>query len=138
MVGTDRVVIDTSAFFALLVDDDAFHQQAVAFYRSALESELELWTTSYVLSETIALLQRRRGFESARRFNSMVEQGVRVHWVDANTHQNTWRRFADARGIGMNLVDWTVAVVSETLNAHICTFDRGFSNRGFSVVPHSP
>ena len=138
MAETDRVVVDTSAFFALLIDDDTFHQRAVAFYRSTVERELELWTTSYVLSETIALLQRRRGFESAGRFNAMIEPSVRVYWVDADVHQSAWRRYAAAGGVGMNLVDWTVAVVAETLNAHIFTFDSDFSNRGFSIVPRSP
>ena len=135
MAETDRVVIDTSAFFALLVADDTFHERAVAFYRSALESELELWTTSYVLSETIALLQRRRGFESARGFVDRFETTVRVHWVDDAVHASAWRRYADSRGAGMNLVDWTVATVAESMNAQIFTFDSDFSNQGFAVVP---
>ena len=137
MAETDRVLVDTSAFFALLVNDDTFHERAVAFYSSALESELELWTTSYVLSETIALLQRRFGFDSARTFSTMMEERVQVHWVDAAVHASAWRRYAESRGAGMNLVDWTVAVVAENMDARIFTFDSDFSNRGLSVVPRS-
>ena len=135
MAAADKVVIDSSAFFALLVDDDAFHQQALGYYHLLLEREQELWTTSYVLSETIALLQRRRGFESARSFVEKFEPSIRVHWVDAAVHQAAWRRYADSRGAGMNLVDWTVATVAESMNAQIFTFDSDFSNQGFAVVP---
>ncbi len=60
---------------------------------------------------------------------------MRVYWVDADVHQTAWRRFAESRGTGLNLVDWTVAVVAETMNAPVFTFDSDFSSRGIAVVP---
>ena len=135
MAETERVVVDSSAFFALVAEDDAFHQQAADYYRLLLEREQELWTTSYVLSETIALLQRRHGFESARRFSAMIEGRVRIHWVEGVLHEEAWRRLSARHGAGLNFVDWTVAVVAENMNAQIFTFDSDFSNQGYSVVP---
>ena len=135
MAAPSSVVVDANAFFALLIAGDLFHRQAVAAYDQFLDNEQELWTTSYVLAETIALLRRRFDFDMAAAFVDRFELSIRVHWVDAAVHQAAWRRYADSRGAGMNLVDWTVATVAESMNAQISTFDSDFSNQGFAVVP---
>ena len=59
----DRVLVDTSAFFALCSASDLFHSKASLAYERLIDREQELWTTSYTLVETIALLHRRLSFE---------------------------------------------------------------------------
>ncbi len=135
MVVPSRVVVDTNAFFALLITGDDFHQRAVDLYAQMLYDERELWTTSYVLSECIALLYRRHKFPSVAEFVERFEESIQVFWVDAAVHNEAWRRYAETRGEGMNFVDWTVAVVAVIMNASIFTFDTDFRNRGFAVVP---
>lgn len=137
MVVPSRVVVDTNAFFALLITGDLFHQRAVDTYDQMLENRQQLWTTSYVLSECIALLHRRHDFDGVAAFVERFDESVQVFWVDAAVHNEAWRRYAETRGEGMNFVDWTVAVVAEIMNAPIFTFDSDFRNRGFAVVPRS-
>ena len=64
MLLPERVLIDTSAFYALLAATDLFHTRASAAFERLLDGEQGLWTTSYTLVETVALLHRRLGFES--------------------------------------------------------------------------
>ncbi len=130
-----RVVVDTNAFFALIITGDLFHRKAEDAYERMIDRRQELWTTSYVLSECIALLHRRHDFDAAAAFVERFEESVQVFWVNAVVHNEAWRRFADSRGVGLNLVDWTVAVVAESMNAPIFTFDSDFGNRGLPVVP---
>ena len=62
MADSDRVLIDTSALYALRSADDLFHERANATFREMTLSEQEFWIPSYTLVETIALLHRRLGF----------------------------------------------------------------------------
>ena len=68
MVLPERVLIDTSAFYALRSATDLFHNRASVAYERLLDREQELWTTSYTLVETVALLHRRLGFEVVSEF----------------------------------------------------------------------
>ena len=135
MAAPSSVVIDTNVFFALLISGDKFHHQATEVYDHLVNDEQELWTTSYVLSEAIALLYRRFDFDMVAAFVERFETAVQVYWVDSAVHQSAWRHYAARRGAGMNFVDWTVAVVAENMNAQIFTFDGDFSRQGYSVVP---
>ncbi len=58
----EKVIIDTSAFYALMSANDSFHRRAADTYERLIDREQELWTTSYALVETMALVHRRLGF----------------------------------------------------------------------------
>jgi len=55
------VFLDTSALYALLVRTEDGHAEVVRAFRKVLEERRALWTTSYVLVETIALLHTVSG-----------------------------------------------------------------------------
>lgn len=58
------VFVDTSAFYAVLDADDPFHPAATDCFERAEREGWTLWTTSYVLHETWALVQHRLGWEA--------------------------------------------------------------------------
>jgi len=60
------VFVDSSAFVALLADDDRNQQPAWAVWGSMISSDEFIWTSNYVVSETIAVLQRRIGMQAVR------------------------------------------------------------------------
>jgi predicted nucleic acid-binding protein len=55
--------VDTSAIFALLVRDDAMHVHAKQEFARLADQSAHLTTSSYVLVESTALLQRRVGLQ---------------------------------------------------------------------------
>jgi len=55
-----RVLVDASAYFALLDHDDANHAQALMISRRLIAEGWRLFTTSLILAETHALLLNRR------------------------------------------------------------------------------
>ena len=57
-----KVFLDASGIYAMPVADDAHHPEAAAAFRRLAESDAQIWTKSYVLVETIALLRRRVAF----------------------------------------------------------------------------
>lgn len=136
MAISDRVVIDTSAFYALASGDDRFHDNARYTFERLIDHERELWTTSYALVETIALMQNRLGFATLSDFMNGIDGLVSVFWIDSALHNRAWNLFTENQGMGLSLVDWTVALVSRRLDAQTFTFDGGFANQqGLYVIP---
>lgn len=133
----DRVLVDTSAFYALRSATDRYHRRANGAYERLIDREQELWTTSYTLVETVALLHRRLGFEVVREFSEWRRQAnLQVLWIDRRMHDEAWDRFMAEKGRGLSFVDWTTAVASREMeDAPVFTFDAGFGNVGRPVVP---
>ena len=130
----ERIMIDTSAFYALASDDDEFSLSAVAAYGRMLDRDLELWTTSYALSETVALIHRRLGFPALSRFLETIGDNVRIVWIDSVIHSAAMREFTAAMGRGLSLVDWTVVLAARIKSAQVFTFDGGIVNSGAAIA----
>jgi predicted nucleic acid-binding protein len=132
------VFADTSAFYAWLVRTDEAHQAVRGAFTDVLRDGRPLWTTSFVLVETIALLQHRIGLDAARDFDEDVLPAIRVHWVDEALYrlgaERLWRE--DKRHV--SLVD---AVSFEFMRTHgistALAVDPDFVNAGFSVLPRT-
>ncbi len=136
MLSPSRVVVDTSAFYALVSSTDAFHIEAKSSYERLLDWEWELWTTSYILVETSALEHHRLGFEPLKTFMETVMSGIiHVLWVENTIHSEAWRRMARRQGREFSLVDWTTMVVAERLKASVFTFDQSFRQEGVLIFP---
>ena len=136
MVLPERVLIDTSAFYALRSATDLFHNRASVAYERLLDREQELWTTSYTLVETVALLHRRLGFEVVSEFSDWRHRSdVQVLCIDSRMHVEAWDRFIAERGRGLSFVDWTTTVASRAMSAPVFTFDAGFASEGLPVLP---
>lgn len=136
MPSPKRVIMDTSAFYALISSTDAFHTQAKSAYDRLLDWEWELWTTSYILVETSALVHHRLGFEPLKTFMETLLSGIaRVLWVESTIHSEAWRRMVERQGKGFSLVDWTTVVAAEHLEASVFTFDRSFRQEGILTFP---
>jgi len=133
----ERVIIDTSAFYALISSTDFFHSQAKQAYERLLDWEWELWTTSYILVETSALVHHRLGFQPLRAFmETLLSDIVHVLWVENPLHREAWRQMVERQGRGLSLVDWTTMVSAERLKASVFTFDQSFRQEGVLVFPH--
>lgn len=135
MALAENVLIDTSAFYALVSDADTFHQRARDEYERLLDREQKLWTTSYALVEAVALIQNRLGFSVLADFMSRIDGIVNIYWIDSEIHKRAWELLLDNQGVGLSFVDWTLALVSSILNAPVFTFDTDFAKRGFFVTP---
>ncbi len=135
MLLPEAVVVDTSAFYALVSDLDRFHDEAVVSFDLLSDYDLQLWTTSYALVETIALVHRRFGFETLSRLLEIIESNVQVFWIDDSLHSTAMREFTSSAGRGLSLVDWTVVLVARIRSAHVFTFDSGIANSGVIAVP---
>ncbi len=133
MALADRVLIDTSAFYALVSGNDVFHGRARRLYERLIDWERELWTTSYVLVETFALIHRRLGFQTLESLVQSLDT-LQVLWIGSDLHHEAWKELAARRGTGLGFVDWTTALAAKRLRAHVFTFDEGFGREALPVI----
>ena len=100
-----------------------------------LEESAEIHVTSYVLLETMALLQARVGLEAARQFENVLRPLLQVHWVDELLHEKAFKRL-ELRGTrGVSLVDCTSFVTMEDAGIRsVFGYDEHFTDEGFHLV----
>ena len=130
------VLVDTSAFYALIDADDKWHDNAFAGWKKLLEERAALQTTSYVLVETVSLLQNRIGLDAVRTFAADVLPAVEVMWVDDAAHAAAFHALLVSGRRHLSLVDCVSFEVM--LRAGIdtgFTFDPHFAEQGFRVIP---
>jgi predicted nucleic acid-binding protein len=130
------VYADTSAFYALLVGTDEFHEPVRASFSALLRDGRLLWTTSFVIVETMALLQARVGLAAARDFDEEVLPVVNLHWVDEALYRRGTERLWREDRRDLSLVD---CVSFEFMKTHgigtALAVDPHFVEAGFAVVP---
>jgi uncharacterized protein len=130
------VYIDTSAFFAVLDADDEMHSTARQEWERQLRSGASLHTTSYVLVETSALLQRRIGMDALRSFTADILPVVSTLWVDEAVHRSAYHALLVASRRDISLVDCVSFEAMRRLGIdQVFCFDPHFSEQGFMVVP---
>ena len=81
------VFVDTSAFYAVLDQDDINHKRAKNAWTDLLAGDARLLTNNYVLLETGALVQKRLGPAALRLFYQDVVPLLAVDWISQQRHQ---------------------------------------------------
>ena len=131
----DEIILDTSGFYALVASNDQYHQSAHAAFASLVARRLRLTTTSYVLSETSGLIQRRIGMSALAELSRSYLWNIDVHWIDQSVHEEAWRRMLSRGSREISLVDWSTIVVAQRVGATVFAFDSDFSREGVVTVP---
>jgi predicted nucleic acid-binding protein len=127
--------VDTSALYAVLDADDAFHPAARASWDRILSGSEELITSNYVLVETAALAQARLGREGAAALFRVIVPALEVEWVTPADHAAAVSAWLAARRRGLSLVDCASFEVMRRLGLRRAfAFDRHFEQEGFERV----
>lgn len=128
------IFIDTSAIYALADRADDNHARATRLFAAALASGERLVTHSYVLVESMALIQHRLGLEPTLTFANDAE-AFDVDWVTRATHLRAveWLRTSGRRHV--SLVDAVSFVVMRARQIEVAfAFDPHFVRAGFRLV----
>jgi predicted nucleic acid-binding protein len=131
-----NVFIDTAAFLAVLNANDQFHLSAKKIWDEILSSDVALFSSNYVLLETISLLQRRFGIEAIRLFESDILPVIEINWVDEIIHNQAKSALLVANRRLLSLVDCTSFEIMRQSGINVAfTFDNHFQEQGFKIMP---
>ena len=131
-----RIFADTSAFVALFEEDDDRHGQARAVWRRLISDGDELWTSSFIVPETAAVLQRRTGMAAAKAFLQLALPMVNVDWVSPTVYASAQSVFLSVARRDLSLVDCVSFEVMRQMGIQAAfTFDVHFVEQGFRCLP---
>ena len=88
----NSIFVDTSGFYAILVNKDEKHEEAKGVFREMAEARGIFVTTDYILDETATLL-RARGYGyllQAFMHKTLNSRACRVEWMDSQRFRQTW------------------------------------------------
>lgn len=106
--------VDSSAIVALVDRNDRSHEAAVAAYRDLLEQGYRLFTTNFVMAETVNLLSEGPGPDIARQW--LRDQRLSIYHVDEQDEQRARAMVIASRSQrGLSYTDAVSAVVMERL-----------------------
>lgn len=131
---SDNILIDTSAFYALISTTDEFHERAIALYTGLLDQRANLYTTSYVMVECMALIHRRLGYPVLESFVNSLGAVVTILWIDRENHWQAWEILSGHQGRRLSFVDCTTLVLCKSLDAKLFAFDEDFVQEGLEVI----
>jgi predicted nucleic acid-binding protein len=129
------VFADTSGLYALLVGSEEGHAGVVRAFRNVVAEQRPLRTTSYVVVETVALLQRRVGLEAVRDFDDHVFPMLSVEWVSDELHRRGMRRVSRENRRRLSLVDCvSLEFMRQRAIEDVLGLDRHFEEAGYALL----
>lgn len=130
-----RVLVDTSAFLAVIDVKEQNHSTAKQVWERLIGENATLMCTNYVLVETITLIQRRLGMPFAKAFQENVIPLLLVEWVDESLHQVGVAALLTANRRQLSLVDCISFETTRRLGLDaVFAFDQHFVEQGFTCL----
>jgi predicted nucleic acid-binding protein len=127
------IFLDASAIHALADAKDPDHACAKARFGQALQADEQILTHDYVLADSMALLQRRLGIETAIRLTG-DSKAFEAEWVDDGLHDEAVAHLERTGKRGVRLADMVSFLVMQRRGVrHALAFDPDFAAEGFHV-----
>jgi len=127
--------VDTSAWFAIIDQNDPYHEAAQHF----IATKPQLLTTNFIIDEAITLVLYRLGYKQARELGERLWSGrlARIVFVSEADQYAAWELFKRYDDKKFSFTDCTSFVVMERLGlTYAFAFDEHFTQTGrFIRIP---
>lgn len=130
--------VDTSGWCAVYNRADTNHPRALSYWREIAGTAGLVYTTDYILDETLTLLRSRVGHEPAVTFGRTVlaSEVVKVLPITPERWQRAWELFVRYSDKDFSFTDCTsFAVMNELKLPAALAFDHHFRQMGFITLP---
>ena len=130
--------VDTAGWMACADAADPAHEDARAARDTALELNVSLVTTDYVIDETLTLIRMRLGLRTAEAWWRQIESSSRLRWewIGELRAERARTLFFHHRDKDFSFTDCTSFVVMRELKIRqALTTDAHFRQMGFQILP---
>ncbi len=131
----EKVVIDTSALYALLSDRHTDHEAAVQMFERLIDRDVQLWATSYCLAEVSSFVLEQAGVEAGSIFMEAILDAAHVYWVSNSAHEEAWQHVIRIHSPLFTLGRATTAVAVRKLKAVAFAFEEHFLELSIPTLP---
>ena len=134
-MGKGRIFVDTSAWYALQVTDDAYHQKAKEIFSHLFGKYHSFLTSNHVIGETYTLLRTSKGYQEARRFLDILHQSPRAeeYFADSRIEREAFSLLHQYQDHPFSFVDGvSFCIMKKEGIQDAFSFDSHFSIAGFN------
>lgn len=128
------ILVDTSAWFASVVEDDVDHADASAWFSRNKE---RLFVTDYIVDETLTLLKARGESRKAFEIGDLLLNSpeIQLHFLTEDEIGATWQIFKMYSDKEWSFTDCSSRLICERLLIkHAVSFDKHFRQFGLVTV----
>lgn len=134
-----KVFIDTSAFLALYIQNDDFHERAVDCLMFLNLNQVNFITSNFIIDETYTFLRSNWGKKTALGFADLLadnSQFIKIDRVSIDDEKTAFKYFETLDGRGVSFTDCTSFAMMKRIGIETAyTFDRDFERAGFKIIP---
>ncbi len=136
-----KVFIDTSGFTALYRHGDRDHKEAALIWEDLLKNRTLLYTSNYVIAETMTLLRRRISHRSSVEFGELLFASSQIQIIRPNAQQDTealslFKKFDDQNFSFFDCSSF--AIMRDIGIRQALAFDDDFTIAGFERLCANP
>jgi len=133
-----RLFVDTAGWMAIADAKDPLHLKFIQFRDNAMENGTILFTSNYVLDETLTLIRIRLGIDAAEKWWGIISESPRcsMEWVTPDRAEKALQIFFRWRDQSFSFTDCTSFVfMRELAIKDALTADHHFNTAGFQIHP---
>jgi uncharacterized protein len=132
-----RVFVDSSAFRALIDENDDFNQRAEKILADLVKTKCELVTSNYIIDECATLIRMKSGFKKAMLFKKYLTESdpvISLYRVRIKDESDAWKWFENEWS-GLSFTDCVSFAMMKRLGIKkVFGFDQHFERAGFVQV----
>ena len=133
----EKIFVDTSAWVALFVRNDKNHHRAASIFDKIKKNNLILYTSDYVIDETITMILTRSNHERALiTGEALLESSfVKIIYVVPDYLQTTWELFKKYKDKKFSFTDVSCFAIMRGLKLRQAfSFDHEFVQAGIELI----
>lgn len=133
----EKVFIDTGGWVALFVESDENHEKAVSIFEKIKKQKLEMYTSDYVIDETITTILVRGGHKQSiaageALFSSKIMQIINV---SPEYVSDTWKLYKKYKDKVFSFTDVSCFIIMKAFDIKKAfSFDREFVQAGIQLI----
>lgn len=133
-----NIFIDTSAFIALYLKGDEFHEQAASFLKKTDKKNVFL-TSNFILDEVYTFLRASKGRETAISFAEFLAQNSQIVVLKRISLEDEKKAFELFRKLDLSHLSFTdctsFALMKRLEIKEAFSFDKHFAKAGLEMMP---
>ena len=132
-----KLFVDTSGWVALFGKNDKYHQDAARIYGDIKKTGAVIYTSDYVLDETITTIRMNSNFhQSMVAMNAILEsQMTTIIYINPDFFNKSTQLYQKYKDHPFSFTDITSFVICEHLKLKdVLSFDEHFRIAGFNLI----
>lgn len=142
--GRRKVFVDTGGWYSVAADSDSNHASGAAYFHNLLISKAQLFTSDYVLAETLTCLRMHFGAAPVRLFSRQIAKAIEQQQlillpIDSEIWRKALEIFERELDYDLTFTDCATIALAQRHNlSEVFSFDSHFQDLGLQIQPVAP